>query len=74
MSGEDLARFQFASTSIYHFLFVPITIGLSFLVALPHTVWSRSGRLLFDPRSSSEFADERTQVRDTRVPSGDDSS
>jgi len=40
----DLARLQFASTSIYHFLFVPVTIGLSFLVALLHTVWFRKGR------------------------------
>ena len=30
----DLARWQFATTSIYHFLFVPVTIGLAFLVAL----------------------------------------
>jgi cytochrome d ubiquinol oxidase subunit I len=39
----DLARLQFASTSIYHFLFVPVTIGLAFLVALLHTAWFRSG-------------------------------
>ena len=43
MSAEDLARLQFASTTIYHFLFVPVTIGLSFLVALLHTMWFRSG-------------------------------
>ena len=38
----DLARIQFASTSIYHFLFVPVTIGLSFLVAVLQTMWHRS--------------------------------
>ncbi len=43
MSALDLARLQFASTSIYHFLFVPITIGLAFLVAVLHTMWFRSG-------------------------------
>jgi cytochrome d ubiquinol oxidase subunit I len=37
----DLARLQFASSSIYHFLFVPVTIGLSFLVALLQTSWHR---------------------------------
>src|SRR6478735_1541784 len=42
MSTLDLARLQFASTSIYHFLFVPVTIGLSFLVALLHTKWYRT--------------------------------
>ena len=38
----DLARIQFASTTIYHFLFVPVTIGLSFLVAVLQTMWHRS--------------------------------
>jgi cytochrome bd ubiquinol oxidase subunit I len=28
----DLARCQFATTIVYHFLFVPVTIGLAFLV------------------------------------------
>src|SRR6266487_3961938 len=40
----DLARWQFAMTSIYHFLFVPVTIGLAFLTALLQTSWHRSGR------------------------------
>ena len=39
----DLARIQFASTTIYHFFFVPVTIGLAFLVAILHTMWYRSG-------------------------------
>src|ERR1700754_5256276 len=39
----DLARLQFALTSIYHFLFVPGTVGLSFLVAVMQTVWDRRG-------------------------------
>ena len=42
MSALDLARLQFASTSIYHFFFVPVTIGLAFLVALLHTAWYRT--------------------------------
>jgi cytochrome d ubiquinol oxidase subunit I len=39
----DLSRVQFGSTTIYHFLFVPITIGLAFLVAILQTMWHRSG-------------------------------
>ena len=39
---NDLARWQFGTTSIYHFLFVPVTIGLAFLVALLHTAWYRN--------------------------------
>ncbi|HMK10742.1 MAG TPA: cytochrome ubiquinol oxidase subunit I [Acidimicrobiales bacterium] len=38
-----LARLQFATTSIYHFLFVPVTIGLAFLVAVLQTMWHRGG-------------------------------
>ena len=43
MTKLDLARLQFAMTSIYHFLFVPVTIGLAFLVAILQTSWHRSG-------------------------------
>ncbi|MDQ7904007.1 cytochrome ubiquinol oxidase subunit I [Phytohabitans sp. ZYX-F-186] len=43
MDALDLARWQFGVTTVYHFLFVPITIGLSFLVAVMQTVWVRSG-------------------------------
>ncbi len=40
--ANDLARWQFATTTIYHFLFVPVTIGLAFLVAVLQTVWYRT--------------------------------
>ncbi|WP_345800049.1 cytochrome ubiquinol oxidase subunit I [Microbacterium sp. AZCO] len=43
MDDLDLARIQFAFTSIYHFLFVPMTIGMSLLVAILHTRWFRRG-------------------------------
>src|SRR5215831_14757342 len=38
----DLARTQFATTSIYHFLFVPLTLGLGPLVATMQTIWHRT--------------------------------
>jgi cytochrome d ubiquinol oxidase subunit I len=44
MTSTDLARLQFAFTSINHFFFVPVTIGLAFLTALLQTAWYRSGR------------------------------
>jgi len=43
MSAETLARWQFGITTVYHFFFVPITIGLSILVAVLQTKWNRSG-------------------------------
>jgi cytochrome d ubiquinol oxidase subunit I len=45
MDATDLARIQFASTSISHFFFVPVTIGLAFLMAILHTKWYRSGEV-----------------------------
>jgi cytochrome d ubiquinol oxidase subunit I len=38
-----LARAQFAITCIYHFFFVPLTLGLSLLVALMETAYVRTG-------------------------------
>ena len=43
MDQLELARIQFATTSIYHFLFVPITMGMAILVAVLHTRWFRQG-------------------------------
>jgi cytochrome d ubiquinol oxidase subunit I len=38
----DLARWQFGIVTVYHFLFVPITIGLSAIVAGYETAWVRT--------------------------------
>ncbi len=43
MTTLDIARWQFGIVTIYHFFFVPLTIGLSFLIALMQTVWYRTG-------------------------------
>ncbi len=37
----DLARWQFASTTLYHFIFVPLTLGLAPIVAIMQTLWYR---------------------------------
>ena len=42
-TAVDLARIQFATTTLYHFLFVPLTLGLGPLVAIMQTLWYRSG-------------------------------
>ena len=39
-----LARWQFGITTVYHFLFVPLTIGLAFSVAGFQTAWYRTGK------------------------------
>jgi cytochrome bd ubiquinol oxidase subunit I len=38
----DLARWQFGITTVYHYFFVPITIGLSLLVAVMQTRWMQT--------------------------------
>jgi cytochrome d ubiquinol oxidase subunit I len=43
MSNLELARWQFALTTMFHFIFVPLTIGLSWLVAIMQTAWRRTG-------------------------------
>lgn len=41
------ARWQFAITTVYHFLFVPLTLGLSILVAIMHTQYYRTNDLKY---------------------------
>lgn len=44
MDVLSLARWQFGVTTVYHFLFVPITIGLAPLLAIMHTAYVRTGK------------------------------
>nr|BFE70650.1 hypothetical protein GCM10020092_039510 [Actinoplanes digitatis] len=44
MDALDLARWQFGIITVYHFIFVPITIGMSVLVASLQTAWVRTGK------------------------------
>lgn len=43
MDALTLARWQFAITTVYHFFFVPITLGLSIAVAIMQTAYYRTG-------------------------------
>jgi len=40
----DWSRAQFALTAIYHWIFVPLTLGLSFIVAIMETIYVRTGK------------------------------
>ncbi|MGY1815576.1 cytochrome ubiquinol oxidase subunit I [Blastococcus sp. SYSU D00820] len=44
MDVLDIARWQFGITTVYHFLMVPLTIGLGILVAVMHTLWVRTDK------------------------------
>lgn len=43
MDTLTLSRLQFGVTTVYHFFFVPLTIGLSFLVAIMETLYVKTG-------------------------------
>ncbi len=47
MDALTLARWQFGITTIYHFFFVPLTLGLSLLVAIMETAYVRSGNEIY---------------------------
>lgn len=43
----DLSRLQFALTALYHFLFVPLTLGLSFMLVIMESVYVMTGRKIW---------------------------
>ena len=43
MTVVDWSRAQFALTAMYHWLFVPLTIGLSVIVGIMETIYYRTG-------------------------------
>ena len=43
MNPLSLSQLQFAVTTVYHFFFVPLTLGLSVLVAIMETLYVRTG-------------------------------
>lgn len=47
MDALDLARLQFAATTVYHFFFVPLTLGLSILLAIMQTAYWRTNNPLY---------------------------
>src|SRR3982074_904715 len=49
----SLSRLQFAVTALYHFLFVPLTLGLSFLLAIMESVYVMTGREIW--RNATKF-------------------
>ncbi|UPG74007.1 cytochrome ubiquinol oxidase subunit I [Roseomonas gilardii subsp. gilardii] len=49
----DLSRLQFALTALYHFLFVPLTLGLSFMLVIMESVYVMTGRPIW--RTITQF-------------------
>ncbi len=47
LSVVDLSRLQFALTALYHFLFVPLTLGLSMMLVIMESIYVMSGRAIW---------------------------
>jgi cytochrome bd ubiquinol oxidase subunit I len=47
MNPVTLSQWQFGITTIYHFFFVPLTIGLAILVAIMETIYARTGSQVY---------------------------
>lgn len=43
----DLSRLQFAATAMYHFIFVPLTLGLAWLLVIMESVYVMSGKQIY---------------------------
>jgi len=43
----DLSRLQFAATALYHFLFVPLTLGLSWILVIMESVYVMTGKEIY---------------------------
>lgn len=44
MDPLEVARWQFGITTVYHFLMVPLTIGLGIVLVAMQTAWHRTGK------------------------------
>jgi cytochrome bd ubiquinol oxidase subunit I len=49
----DLSRLQFAATAMYHFLFVPLTLGMTFLLVIMEAVYVMTGKTVY--RDMTQF-------------------
>ena len=47
MDIVDLSRFQFAFTAMIHFLFVPLTLGMAFILAIMESVYVMTGKTIY---------------------------
>ncbi len=43
----DLSRLQFAATAMYHFLFVPLTLGMVWLLVIMESVYVMTGKIVW---------------------------
>jgi hypothetical protein len=62
----DLSRLQFAVTALYHFLFVPLTLGLSWILVIMESVYVMTGARIYQGHDEVLGKALRHQLRDGR--------
>ena len=75
LSTVDWSRAQFAMTAAYHWLFVPLTLGLSFIIAIMETCyvrtgdafWKRTTKFFLDAPLRHQFRHRRRHGADSRI-------
>jgi len=53
----ELSRWQFAITALFHFLFVPLTIGMTWILFIMEAVYVMTGRVIY--RDMTKFWGKR---------------
>ena len=66
MDALDVSRWQFGITTVYHFIFVPLTIGLAPLIAAMQTAWVVTGNTGVVPADAVLREAVPDQLRDRR--------
>ncbi len=66
MDALDVSRWQFGITTVYHFIFVPLTIGLAPLIAVMQTAWVVTGQRQLVPTDAVLRQAVPDQLRDRR--------
>jgi cytochrome bd-type quinol oxidase subunit 1 len=62
----ELSRLQFAVTALYHFLFVPLTIGLAWLLVIMESCYVITGKIVYKGHDTLLGQALRDQLRDGR--------
>lgn len=66
MAMVDWARAQFALTAIYHWLFVPLTLGLAVVMGIMETLYYRTGKPFWIEHSKEKRLSLQAEARQTQ--------
>ena len=68
LDAVTVGRWQFGITTVYHFVLVPLTIGLSLLVAIMQTAWHRTGKEYLAAKQPASLANSSSSTSPSASP------